>query len=236
VVYPSHIDDKPIAVQKRAWIVFDNIFFIYDPDQSLFSSHPVTLLQPNSDRFESRQIDLIVDTPFQLVPEHSFNEYSKGIIMHAIHPYSRLQNQQIKVDTWSSQYIKCIYYLPKSLQQLNTKNYLHWMSCVERWSRRFFDKVHTGMCSIRIFDHIYILIQVEKSLKEALKLHVPSPDDSSYFLLKLIEKYKAYQEDFTLFTNEKAPAHIRILKKYLYEVEVLKWDQDDIIPEIIRGV
>jgi hypothetical protein len=234
VVYPGHIDVKPISVQKMSWIVFDDIFFIYDPDQSLFSSHPISLLQPGMSAKESKRINLVVDTPFQLVPELSYEPSAAPVFLQAVHPYTHFQSNQVRVDTWTSHYLRCIYYMPQQLQKLNAEKSIHWMSCLENFSREFFREVHTGIFSLRIFDFLYLMIQVDKSLKEAIRLHVPSPDDSTYYILKWIEKYKSRQGDFVLYTNEKAPAHIRILKKYLNAVRLIPGDKENIIAVIIK--
>ena len=217
-----------------SWIVFDDIFFIYDSDQSIFSSHPIALLTPDLPGPGLKKINLIVNTPFQLVPEQSFDESTATLVLQSVYPYTHFHHNQVRVDTWTNHYARCIYYLPQALQQLRAKNYLHWMTCVENYSSGFFSEVHNGICSLRIYDTLYILIQVDKSLKEAVRLHVPSPDDSTFHLLKWLEKYKTRQADFVLFTNEKTPAHIRILKKYLSAVRLLPGDKENIIPEIIK--
>jgi hypothetical protein len=236
VVYPSLIDPKLLAVQKMSWIVFDDIFFIYDPDQSIFSSHPIALLQPGFQSQESKKINLVVDTPFQLVPELSFEESRAAILLQAVHPFTHFQSSQVRVDTWTGHYTRCVYYIPMYLQKLNARNSFHWMSCIENFTREFFREVHTGICSLRIYDTLYMMIQVDKSLKEAVRVQVSSPDDSTYYLLKWLEKYKSRQGDFVLYTNEKAPAHIRILKKYLSSVRLIPGDKENIIPEIIKGI
>lgn len=219
-----------------SWIIFDDIFFIYDPDQSLFSSHPIVFLPENLRQSDAKKINLVVDTPFQLVPEMFFEETSKGILMQAVHPFTHFQNDQIRVDTWSNQYVRCVYYLPHALYHLNSIQQLHWMTAVERFSKGFFDQVTTALVCLRIYDTLYILIQVGNLLKEALRLQVPSPDDSTYHLLKCVEKYKSHQSEFVLFTNEKEPAHLRILKKYVREVRLLNGDKDHLIREIIQGI
>lgn len=219
-----------------SWIIFDDIFFIYDPDQAILSSHPYSLLQQDLRHPDSKKINLIVDTPFQLVPEEGYEESGNSLILHTVQPLIPIQNSQIKVDTWSGSYARCVYYIPRELQHLNAANYMHWMSGIERFSRGFFKEVHTGLVSIRVYDTLYVLIQVRKVLKEAVRLQVPSPDDSSFHLLKWVEKYRAHQSDFILWTNESSPSHVRILKKYLSEVRILKGEKENIIPEIIQGI
>lgn len=219
-----------------SWIVFDDRLFIYDPDQSVFSSHPLSLFNSEAGAYAlgSKRINLVVDTPFQLVPESGYEEQSKSIIAQSISPFVNVAASRVQVDTWSGSYAKCIYYLPLAFQGLKANNYLHWMSCIEKYSQPLMDKLDSALYCIRIFDTLYVLLQIDKSLKEAVTLFVPSPDDSSFHLLKLIEKYKEHQDQLTLITNETQPAHIRILKKFIPEVILIEKEQEVLIPEIIK--
>lgn len=219
-----------------SWIVFDDIFFILKE-----GINPLTLYS-RADLFPSLEehaaqggMRIILDTPFQLVPESLYDEKSGLNLVQAILPYPGYGESAVRTETWPSTYSKIIYYLPAPFGPYHASETLHWMTCLAAYAQAWFDRHHTGLFTLRIQDTMYNLVQVNKVLKEASKLRLPSPDDSTYFTLKLVEKYRSHQQAFKVWTNDPSTAHLRILKKFVPEVSLLQPPGPEMIKEIIQG-
>ncbi len=218
-----------------SWIVFDDIFFVLKEGINPLTIYAQSDLLPSLEESAAQgTMRIILDTPFQLIPESQYDEKSRFTLLQAIFPYSGYSEQRIITDTWPANYCKCIYSLPAQFGKYLPLETWHWMSCLAAYAQPWFDRHHTGLFTVRVQDTIYNLVQVNKVLKEASKHRLPSPDDSTYFTLKLVEKYRAHQQAFKVWTNDPSAAHLRILKKFIPEVSLLQPAGPEIITEIIH--
>lgn len=218
-----------------SWIVFDDIFFVLKEGVNPLTLYAQSDLLPTLEENATPGIRrIILDTPFQLVPESHYDEKSRFPILQAIQPFPGHGESRILTDTWPANYSKCIYSLPAQFVKYLPLETWHWMSCLAAYAQSWFDRHHTGLFTIRIQDTMYNLVQVNKVIKEASKYRLPSPDDSTYFTLKLVEKYRIHQHAFKIWTNDSSAAHLRILKKFVPEVNLLQPAGPEIITEIIH--
>lgn len=218
-----------------SWIVFDDIFFVLKDGINPLTIFAHTDLLPSLEEQDARgTLRMILDTPFQLIPESQYEEKSRFALLQTILPYLIPGEQEILTDTWPASYVKCVYHLPPQFGRFLPLETHHWMSCLAAYAQPWFDRHHTGLFTVRVQDTQYNLVQVNKVLKEASKHRLPSPDDSTYFTLKLVEKYRAHQQDFKVWTNDSSAAHLRILKKFIPVVNLLQPAGPEIITEIIH--
>lgn len=222
--------------RKMSLILFDDIFFVFLPGSNTFSEYKTSELSAYYKQVEGGEahIECILNSPHVLIPELSHEYGSEVLLMQAVHPYLTTSSKRYSTDTWTGKYSKLLYYIPDKLFSIGLSK-KHWLSCLSDFNQAFFDQWHTACWSFKLANRLFIFISVEKTLKEVKEYSVLSPDDSTYFLLKLLEKYKEYQNDMVVWTNEPGEHHLHLLKKFVPKVIYNKSSQAAIIQEILEA-
>lgn len=220
--------------RKMSLILFDDIFFVFLEGSNTFSEHKIFELDDYCQQVDEGEsgIDCFLSSPYILIPELAHQDGSEVLLMQASHPYLTTRSTRYTVDTWAGKYCKLVYYIPNLLFKPGF-NKKHWLSCLSAYNQAFFDQWHTACWAYKLANKLFIFISVEKSLKEVKVYSVLSPDDSTYFLLKLLERYKIHQNEMVVWTNEPGEHHLHILKKFVPKVIYSKSSQAELIHEIL---
>ncbi len=215
-------------------MVFDDIFFIYYHAQEVLESFPNTELSNFLQSSQDSYLKIIGDFPHVIVPEKMYETGYEALLLNQGHPYILPASYQCKVETWPSNYIKCIYYLPLKYIRLHSES-VHLYSILSDLSKSFFDKRSSGIWSFRIQNKLYSITKMNNLLQEVKTIRVDSPDDSTFYILKLVEKYSMHQPAISVWTNETNAHHVRILKKYVSEVILERRETVELVKEIMKN-
>lgn len=223
--------------QGSVYIAFDDQFIFFDPASSELAFKSAlewdhTALQSTTDRSTS---SLVIDSPFVLVPESLYSPGSDSLLLQDKYPYLTLSSSRYSVDTWTSNYAKCVYYIPDKYYNSGAQPFKHWLTCLAQYNQIFFDAHDTGIWALRMKSKIYVFVKVNRALKEVKVIHAPSPDDSTYHLLKIVESIKGHQNQMAIWTNENNKLHLSVLSQYLPHIVTTDMDLSLLIRDIISN-
>jgi hypothetical protein len=213
----------PATLMNPGLVGFENQFFVFDPAWARainlrsnleWDAEIESVLGHNQNAF------IIIDSPYVLVPETMYVSGMDPLLMQDKYPYLSLSAARYQTDTWTSNYVKCVYYIPDKYYKLKGKQYHHWLTGLEVFSQSFFDTHDTAIWAFRLKEKLYVFVKVNRVLQQVKVLQCPSPDDSTYHLLKIAESIKEYQSVLTIWTNENNHFHLSILNQYVPNVIV----------------
>ncbi len=196
----------------------DDIFYTFHPSQDQVK--PQSILDLNAQSDIQGVGTIIVNTPYQIIPELMYEDGYQSIILDSSYPYLTTNEDRYHVDTWWSLYAKCVYYLPNMVFQHKPLKFKHWMSCLAQYNEDFFLKHPTGIWALRVRDTLYVFFKINGSFYGAHRIKAASPDDSSYLILKLLEPYAPALEAMTLWTNDSDPMNHQILSRFIAQIKV----------------
>ncbi len=213
-------------------IVFEDTYYTFDPHQDQVKPFSILDLKHYANELSNSRV--IVNTPFQIVPELMYEDGMLPLILEMSNPYLTANIDRYRVDTWRHTYIKCAYYIPNALHQLNGASFRHWMSCLASYNEDFFNKHPTAFWVYRLHDTLHLFLKIEGKLQAAKMIKAVSPDDSSYIILKILEPYTAALDKMTLWTNESDPFHLQILYKFIASVKVAQTEPMKLLHQIVQ--
>lgn len=222
--------------KKMSLMVFDDIFFIYDPFNDTIESKSIlelnSFLRVNSSSYTQLGITLFQDLPYVIVPEMMYQEGENQILINHKYPHLLPSFESIHVETWPLHFIKCVYYVPVSLRNLKVQVcHLYTGLCI--WSERFFSKHSNGLWTFKLQNKVIAFLRLANRLKEVRTFEAGTADEASFHLLKLLEPYKELQDEMNLWTNESDPYYLQIMSKYIPRITVEKNDVKFLIKDIL---
>mgnify|MGYP006351330453 CR=1 FL=1 len=222
--------------KKMSLMVFDDIFFIYDPVSDNIDSKSIlelnSFLRINSLSSPQFEITLFQDLPYVMVPELMYHEGENQILFNHKYPHLIPSVESLRVDTWPLHFTKCVYYIPSSLRHHQVQVW-HLYSVLCMWSERFFSKYSNGLWTFKIQNKVVAFLRLANHLKEVRTFEAGTADEASFHLLKLLEPYKEHQNEMNLWTNESDPYYLQIMSKYIPRITVEKNDVKFLIKDIL---
>ncbi|MEP7322284.1 MAG: hypothetical protein ABI761_10205 [Saprospiraceae bacterium] len=226
----------PVTLMNPGLVGFENQFFVLNPSQNNDVNLRSNLewdREVESELIENNQATIIIDSPFVLVPETMYVPGMDPLLLQDKYPYLSLSATRYQADTWTNFYTKCVFYIPDKYYRLKGKQYHHWLTSLAVYNQKFFDAHDTGIWAFRLKDKLYVFVKVNRVLQQVKILNCPSPDDSTYHLLKIVETIKEYQSILTIWTNEYNNFHLSILNQYIPNVIVNDIELPKLLIEII---
>lgn len=199
-------------------LVLDDIFYTFHPLQEEVEAH--SIFNFSTQAKESNLHRLIVNTPFEIIPELIYTDGNLPYFLELSNPYLTTANERYRVDTWWYTYSKCAYYIPNFIYRLNFTQIKHWMTCLAIYSQAFFDNHPTGIWVYRLGEKLFIFLKIDGKLHSVKTFNAASPDDGSYAVLKMLEAVPTSLSSMTLWTNEADTFHLQILYKYVANIQV----------------
>lgn len=209
VIFPAAI--APILLGLEGYVVW------YEPGTSAVSIKSEFEWIGDTGFYEVGHRKLLLDSPYVIIPEALYSPGHDPLILQDRYPYLSVSQSRYAVDTWIGNYAKCIYYVPDKYYRKGYQ-YMHWLTCLSAYNQKFFDQHDNGIWSLRMKEKLYTFIKINRVLKGIKIIHAPSPDDSTYHLLKIAETMQAYQSSLSLWTNENNQQHLNILCQYIPSV------------------
>lgn len=183
--------------------------------------------------YAGEQRNVLIDSPYVIIPEALYRPGIDPLMLQDKYPYLSVSQSRYGVDTWIGNYAKCVYYIPDKYYRLGNQH-KHWLTCLASYNQNFFDLHDNGIWSLRIKEKLYTFIKLNRVLKEIKIIHAPSPDDSTYHLLKITETMQEYQSSLSLWTNENNQQHLNILSQYIPSVITTDQELPVLLHDIIR--
>lgn len=220
--------------KKMSLIVFDDIFIIYDLFNDSIESKSILDFSQylRNSNTSNTDLTLFMELPYVLIPEIMYEDGEGQLLINHKYPHILPGKRSIKTDTWPLHTTKCIYYIPQTLYGHRHQVY-HLYSAFSKWSEDFFNKHSSGLWTFKIQNRLIAFLRLNSDLKEVRSFEVQGPDESSFQLLKLMESYKDFQYEITLFTNETDPYFLQIMSKYISRIEIEKRDENNLIKDIL---
>lgn len=218
-------------------MVFDDIFYILNyTEEKILSKSVLELNQYLKDISHDSKAALLLyeDFPYVLIPEMMYHDGENKILINQKYPHLLPASSAVKVDTWPIHYLKCIYYIPKD-RIGHRDQVFHLYTAFAKWSEAFFDKHSHGVWAFKHQNKMIVFLRLTNILKEVQSFEVRSPDETGFHLLKMLEPYKEFQNEMTLWTNENDPYYLQIMAKYIPNIKVEKNDLMFLIKNILAS-
>jgi hypothetical protein len=218
--------------KKMSLMLFDDIFFIFDKSEDTIVSKSVLEFDQFVRENSLAELEFYQDLPYVLIPEIMYQEGEHQFLINQKYPHLLPAYSYIKADTWPMHFIKCVYYVPKVLVN-HREQVFHLYTAFSKWSEVFFEKHSYGLWAFKLQNKMMVFLRINNGLKEGKSFEIRSPDEAGFHLLKMLEPYKEYQHDMTLWTNESDPYHLQIMSKYIPAIKVEKNDVKFLIKNIL---
>lgn len=176
---------------------------------------------------------IVTNTRNFILPESVFDPDTAYAWMNQEFPELTSNPERYRSDSLIHNYAKCLYYVPDCVHQLHPKDILHFYTLLENYSYSFFDQYDDAVWSLRIDDYTYVILRQNRRLQNIASIKTVSPDDNSYFILKLIEKYFTESAFIHVWTNESSPLHRDILSKYIPFIHYSDLSEKQLLTEIL---